>query len=246
MKVQGVIVGVLFLSPVVWAAGEPIEKWTVWNYWQMLTPKMTEQVVVEILGEPLEKEFIKNYQIWYYQQVPKKEGEKIISRPQSGCLRFRKVDSAYFLYESKSPDWTVTAPHTEAQYLAQQEKIQKQKEQEPPLTSQAEPVEQAQTERQHQLEQAMDERQQLLEQQQIEAQKLAAERREDRDRTAEQAKQQMEQRRQELAERREQQPVNPKPKPPAFELSSYKYWFTMAGLFIIGAILISVMYKFKK
>ncbi len=236
MKVRkGLIIGLLAFPALVLAAGEPIEKWTVRDYWQKLAPKISEQAVIELLGQPFETESTDTYHIWYYQQAPQRQAGKVIRRPRAGLVRFRMVESDSLLYDFKEPDWTITAPHTEAQYLAEQQAVAKQQQDE-----------QARQERQQELEQ----RKALLEQQRAEAEQLAAQRREARLKAAAEARQQRDQqlalRQQELAERRPRQAGNPESKSWVLKLSSYKYWFTLAALFIAAAILISITYGFKK
>lgn len=109
-KQKGFILGLLSFSALALAAGDSIEKWTVSDYWQKLTPKMTEAVVIELLGQSPLIETVNRPQVWYYQQAPEREGDTITNRPRDGILRFRVNDSACLLFDWKEPDWT-TAKH---------------------------------------------------------------------------------------------------------------------------------------
>jgi hypothetical protein len=97
-----------------------IQQWQVQDYWGTLEVKMTEAVVLDLLGEPREKETVKNCQIWYYQAVPQRADDAAVSRPESGFVRFRMNDSACLLFDWRVPNWTITSPKTERQYLAEQ------------------------------------------------------------------------------------------------------------------------------
>ena len=78
------MLGIILLLPMFSLAD--ISQWQVQDYWTKLEPRMTEQVVIELLGDPLEKEIHDSRQVWYYQQTPRREGDKIISRPRHGLL----------------------------------------------------------------------------------------------------------------------------------------------------------------
>ena len=231
MEIQkGFIFGLLSFSALVFAAGGSIEKWQVQDYWQKLTPRMTEVVVIDLLGEPLEKETVNDTQIWYYQEAPKREGDTIIDRPRDGILRFRVNGSACLLFDWKEQDWTTTTPHTEAQYLAEQKRIETQQKSE-------------ELARQREEQQA---------QRQAETERLRAEREAERLKAAEESKQcrqkQAELRQQQLAENPPRQTTQQKERASGYTLNNghTKYWFSIAGLFLVMAIGISITFGFKK
>ena len=116
------MLGIVLLLPIFSLAD--ISQWQVQDYWGKLEPRMTEQVVMELLGKPLVKEAIDSQQIWYYQQMPEREGDRVVNRPRHGFLRFRKNDSACLLFDWKEPDWAITVPLTERQYLTELRKIE--------------------------------------------------------------------------------------------------------------------------
>ncbi len=240
MEIQKVfILGLLSFSALVLAAGDSIEKWQVQDYWAKLEIKMTEQAAIELLGKPLEIETVKNYHIWYYQQPPQRQADAIVSRPRFGILRFRVNDSICLLLDWKEPDWTSTTPCTEAQYLAEQKRIEDEMEREQVRQEQ---------------ERIAEERKAKQEQQKAEAERISTERKIARVKATEQAQQRRQEqitlRQNQLAKRQARQANPPQTKADSdgYTLKNNHtiYWFSAAGLFLVMAISISIVIGFKK
>ena len=227
MKVQkGFILGLLAFPALALAAGDSIEKWQVQDYWGKLEVKMTEQVVIDLLGQPQDKETINNNLIWYYPEIIARQGDAILSRPEHGFVRLKLIDGKSLLHSWKVPNWEEVFSYTEQEYLAEQrhDKTQQNREQQ-----------QAQRE--------------------AEAERVKAEREAARLIAIEQAQQRREEqaalKQQQLAERQARQTEqadnpNPKKRAGGFALSSYRYWFSIAGLFLLMAVGISITAGFKK
>lgn len=227
MEIQkGFILGLLLIPAWVCAAGESIEKWAVQKYWDMLEVKKTDAVVIELLGRPREIETVNNTQIWYYQQAPQRQEGAVVSRPRCGLLRFRSNDSVCLLIDWKEPDWSVSAPHTEAQYLSEQQRVEQQ--------IKAEEARRLRQEHQAQ-------REQNRAQQETARQKAAEEARQSNLAQTNLTQQQ-------LAETPAVRQDPQSEKPLGFSLNNghTKYWFSVAALFIVMAISISITYGFKK
>ena len=227
------IIGLLLVSALVFAAGESVEKWQVQDYWGRLEARMTEQVIVELLGEPLEMETRTGMQVWYYQQAPQREGDRIIDRPRHGLLMFKQSNGQALLYKWEPPNWTIVTPHSEAQYLKEQTRLETEAKREQSRLKRDE---------------AIAERNALREQQKVKTEQLKAEREAARQKAIEENRQQREEqaalRQRKVAERQAQNPTGTKQEP--FELTSYQFMFSAAAVFLIMAIGISFLGYFKK
>jgi hypothetical protein len=228
------IIMLLYLSVIELATGVPTQKWMVQEYWDRLEVKMTEQVVIDLLGEPFEKKHLDSGDVWYYQTFSEQNDFVSPSRLRKGLLRFKRPpnDSFCLLYKWQEPDWTITAQRTEAQYLIEQTRIENQFKQE-----------QARLER----ERVIALRKALQTQQRVESERLAIEQQNLRQQQIEEAKQRRAEKTRVAKQRSDAQTaLQAKNKTSSFEITSYKYWFTMAGLLILAAIGFSFAGYFKK
>jgi outer membrane protein assembly factor BamE (lipoprotein component of BamABCDE complex) len=222
---------ILFLHSICSAELVPIERWAVRDFWTQLESKMTEQQVAQLLSEPVDRETVKDFHIWYYTELLQRQGDRIISRPQTGILRFRLCpDGAYRLTDWKQPDWGTVTSYTEKQYQTVNSRFQ----------------------RQQQLEQGNLERRALAAQRRAETEKRRTEQLALRQKQIEEAKQ----RRAEQTQQRQQQrktrspdrqavPAQAKPKEltPA-QLSSR--FLIYGGIFIFtSAIIIAILQGFR-
>lgn len=77
--------------------------------WQQLDKKMTELQVTGLLGEPLDKETIDSFEVWYYHEAPQRTDGRITWRPKTGFVRFKKVPvdarEVSLLLDWKLPLW---------------------------------------------------------------------------------------------------------------------------------------------
>lgn len=100
--------------------------WTAATSWGQLQKNMVSDAVKEILGTPKETEEIGQRVIWYYQEIPVRQGGRVISRPKEGYVVFAKMTAdpvtqqaleAPGLYASQwvVPDWRTI---TDAEKLA--------------------------------------------------------------------------------------------------------------------------------
>jgi outer membrane protein assembly factor BamE (lipoprotein component of BamABCDE complex) len=146
------------------AAETTIQPWMVWNFWQMLQPGMSKDKVVELFGDPLEKESTETACVWYYQQAPQHLASGVVQRPRTGFLNFRKTLSGgqelMLLKTWKEPDWNQVGGYSLEQFQAQQKKIDLLRQQELRLQQQAEELKRREEETRRQ--------QELLQQQKIE------------------------------------------------------------------------------
>jgi hypothetical protein len=78
-----------------------------------LDKKMTFSQVTGLLGEPLEKEMVEPFEVWYYHQTPQWTDGRITWRPKNGFVRFKKVPvnghEAFLLLDWKVPLWREVA-----------------------------------------------------------------------------------------------------------------------------------------
>ena len=97
-----------------------IQKWTVWHFWQVLQPGMGKDRVIELLGEPIEKESTDVACVWYYQQAPLKLESGIIQRPKFGFLNFVKTtvggQEMMLLKTWKEPNWNFIRSYSAQEY----------------------------------------------------------------------------------------------------------------------------------
>lgn len=158
------------------AATEPtIQRWMVWNFWQTLQPGMSKEKVVELLGEPLEKESTDTACVWYYQQAPQKLASGVIQRPHSGFINFRKTLSGgqelMLLKTWKEPNWNEVAGYSLEQFQFQQKKLDQLRQQELRLQQQAEELKRREEETRRQQEALQ--QQKIQQEQQVRAQQEA-------------------------------------------------------------------------
>jgi outer membrane protein assembly factor BamE (lipoprotein component of BamABCDE complex) len=122
--------------------------------WRQLAKKMTESQIIALLGQPQEKEMVEQFQVWYYQDAPKRENGQIVWRPKTGLVRFKQVviegQEVYLLLDWKPPLWrevAVTPMEANEPTAAPTEPIQPAKPVEKPAAKVEvnEPVIQAQT-----------------------------------------------------------------------------------------------------
>jgi hypothetical protein len=70
---------------------------------------MTPLQVTELLGEPLDKELVEPFEVWYYHEAPQWTDGRITWRPKNGFVRFKKVpvdgQEAFLLLDWKQPLW---------------------------------------------------------------------------------------------------------------------------------------------
>ena len=191
---------------------------------------MTEQVVIELLGEPLEKETLTGSQVWYYQEAPQYEADKIVDRPRYGFLMFKTSGDNSILYKWQEPDWAITAPHTEAQYLTAQKSIEAQRKRE-----------QARIEREKRLAERKAQREQksveVQEPELTEAEKQQLE--QERQKASEERKAKLTQQLEETRERNRRKKAEYEDKQNnVFKVTSYKFWFSAGGLMLTAAVLL--------
>ena len=154
-----------------------IQRWMVWNYWQMLQAGMSSENVVAMLGEPLARESTETACVWYYQQAPQKLESGVIQRPHFGLLTF-KISAlggkeTMVLRTWRTPNWNEVRGYSAVQFEIQQKQIADVQQQE--RRRQAELEKQRQLEAEQKKQEAL--RQQQLEQErQMRAQQEAAER----------------------------------------------------------------------
>jgi hypothetical protein len=89
---------------------------------------MTDSQVLDLLGQPLESKSADSACVWCYQEAPVREGDRIIRRPRSGLLRFRKGIAedreALLLISWIEPNWENFQSHTLVQWHAQQRRLE--------------------------------------------------------------------------------------------------------------------------
>lgn len=105
-----------------------IQRRQVWHFWQMLQVGLSPEKVIELLGEPLEKESSETACIWYYQQTPQRLPSGQIQRPRYGFLNFRKVSvggkEQLLLKLWRQPDWNQMPAYSAEQFEFQQKRIE--------------------------------------------------------------------------------------------------------------------------
>jgi hypothetical protein len=84
----------------------------LWKYpaaWQQLNKKMTTLQVTGLLGQPLDKELVDPFEVWYYHEAPQRTDGRITWRPKNGFVRFKKIpidgQEAFLLLDWKQPLW---------------------------------------------------------------------------------------------------------------------------------------------
>lgn len=195
-KGRGLAAGFLFLVLSCWcAASDPnthaapavsdpcdlspkIQKWTVWHFWQMLQPAMSKEVVLEMLGEPLEKESTDIACIWYYQELPVRLENGVIQRPKFGFLNFTKTTAGgqekMLLKLWKQPDWNQVRGYSAQEYQMELDRIEQLKKEQ--LERQRKLEEQKRLEEERRKREEALRQQQIEQQRQLRAQQAAAER----------------------------------------------------------------------
>jgi hypothetical protein len=85
------------------------ELWKCQPSWQQLSKKMTALQVTGLLGEPLDKELVEPFEVWYYHQAPQRTDGRITWRPKNGFVRFKNVpvngQEAFLLLDWRQPLW---------------------------------------------------------------------------------------------------------------------------------------------
>jgi outer membrane protein assembly factor BamE (lipoprotein component of BamABCDE complex) len=83
--------------------------WKSQKAWLQLNKKMTTLQVTGLLGEPLDKELIEPFEVWYYHESPQRTDGRITWRPKNGFVRFKNVpidgQEAFLLLDWKQPLW---------------------------------------------------------------------------------------------------------------------------------------------
>jgi outer membrane protein assembly factor BamE (lipoprotein component of BamABCDE complex) len=117
MKRYGVVCILFCLGTMGWAENATIStrpgNWRSPMAWRQLAKKMTESQIVALLGQPREKETTEQFDVWYYQDAPKRENGQIVWRPKTGLVRFRQVpidgQQVFLLLDWKLPLWREVA-----------------------------------------------------------------------------------------------------------------------------------------
>jgi hypothetical protein len=117
MKWYGVVGVLFFFGAMGWAGDFPVTAqhsgWRSPMAWRQLAKKMTESQIAALLGQPLEKETVEPFEVWYYQDAPKRENGQIVWRPKTALVRFRQVpidgQQVFLLLDWKPPLWREVA-----------------------------------------------------------------------------------------------------------------------------------------
>lgn len=102
--------------------------WMVLDHWRRMSTKMTPEQILEMLGEPREKEESSTMCVWYYQDVPTKLETGAIQRPRHGLVTLKKLVSggeSLVVKSWKEPNWYEVPCFRLLQYSAQQAKLEK-------------------------------------------------------------------------------------------------------------------------
>ncbi|MBN1126680.1 MAG: hypothetical protein JXA82_16875 [Sedimentisphaerales bacterium] len=94
-----------------------LSRWDNPERWHQLQKQMTKADVMRLLGRPLDMEIRNGSEIWYYQEIPQREGKLVINRPENGMVRFssspvsarsrRPVTSVLLVHSWIEPDWSL-------------------------------------------------------------------------------------------------------------------------------------------
>jgi hypothetical protein len=117
MKRYGVVCILFCFGAMAWAQDLPVAAqrsgWRSPMAWRQLAKKMTEPQIAALLGQPQEKETVEPFEVWYYQDSPKRENGRIIWRPKTALVRFKQVpvdgQQVYLLLDWKPPLWREVA-----------------------------------------------------------------------------------------------------------------------------------------
>lgn len=97
----------LFIIPMIALAVQTSPQNPLALKWKTIRGGFTEQQVRTILGEPKDKESSPKLSVWYYQDCPVRDGDRVIDRPKKGTVVFRLNKTGQLaVTDSYEPDWS--------------------------------------------------------------------------------------------------------------------------------------------